>query len=123
MNSNLGPQFYSHEQLGALQASDYKGTVAEGVGAMKSWQEKFGGPKGYGNAREYDEGDGPEQAVERLRPSIRERGVEKPITVVDWGDYESIKDGHHRAVAAHLEGKGAPVERMTVDQYTRRRYG
>lgn len=121
MSGNLNPvQFLDHASLGELKASDYAGHVRDGVGAMESWQEKFGGS---GSAREYDEGDSPAHSVDRMRSSIREQGgVQKPITLVDWGSHTSIKDGHHRAVAAYMEGHGAPVETLSSDEYVRRLY-
>jgi hypothetical protein len=119
-NANLGPQFFDHAALGDLKASDYAGHVREGVEPMERWQQQFGGS---GNAIHYDEGDSPTAHVSRLREDIRTNGVQKPITVVDWGTHRSIKDGHHRAVAAHLEGQGAPGEVLTSDQYVKRMYG
>jgi hypothetical protein len=118
-NLNLGQQFLDHETLGSLHASDYKGQVHEGVEPMERWQEKFGGS---GSAIQYKEGDSPTQYVDRMRPDIREKGVQRPIDVVDYGSHQSIKDGHHRAVSAYLEGQGAPVHVRTIDEYIRAAY-
>lgn len=118
-HESLGPQFMDHDTLGALKTSDYAGHVRDGVPAMESWQSKFGGTT---EAREYDPGDGPAQSVERMRADIRANGIQKPITVIDYESHRSIKDGHHRAVAAHMEGQGAPVEVITSDEYVKRLY-
>lgn len=120
-SDHLGPQFFSHEELGTLSASDYKGTVAEGVPAMDAWQTQFNSHPSV--TRQYNEGESPSSVVDGLRKDIRENGMQKPITVVDWGGHRSIKEGHHRAVAAHMEGMGAPAEVLTSDQFVKRLYG
>jgi hypothetical protein len=72
---------------------------------MQGWQEKFGGTT---EARPYEAGDGPAAKVEALRAHIRAGGEVPPIHINHWkqSGYMSISDGHHRAVAAHLEGRG-----------------
>lgn len=125
-NPNLGPQFFEHERLGSLNASDYKGTVAEGTAPMERWHGLFGGTT---EGRPYDDGVTPTSHVESLRADIRERGVQHPITAVDYSDDPDaaslgirIRDGHHRAVAAYLEGQGAPVEVLSSRAYAKRRF-
>jgi hypothetical protein len=109
INRNLNvQQFIPHEELGGLRTPDFGGTVGDPdpVGRMERWQGMFGGTA---EARHYDEGDNPAKAVGRLREDVRDNGVQRPIVVNDWGTYRSIHDGHHRAVAAHLEGQGVPA--------------
>jgi len=102
-------QFLGHAEVGALKALDFKGHIGDPdpVGRMEHWQSKFGGTT---EARHYDEGDSPTAAVDRMRKDVRARGVQEPITINEWGDgTRTIYDGHHRAVAAHLEGQGVPA--------------
>lgn len=111
-HSALSPvQFIEHADLAGLRAVDFKGHIGDPdpVGRMEDWQAKFGGTT---EARHYAEGDSPTAAVERLRGEIREGGgVQEPIHVNHWkaSGYMSISDGHHRAVAAYLEGQGVPA--------------
>lgn len=113
MSGNLGPQFLSHDEVGALRSADFKGLIGEPdpVGRMEHWQSLFGGT---GEARHYDPGDSPTQHVAQLRESVREHGVQTPIHVREWrykdgSSSRTIYDGNHRAVAAHLEGQGVPA--------------
>lgn len=110
MNQNLGPQFLDHETLGRVRAVDFPGKIGDPdpVGRMQGWQDKFGGT---GEARHYEEGVSPASHVAQMRDSVRSEGVHSPIVVNDWysdGNY-SMHDGHHRAVAAYLEGQGVPA--------------
>lgn len=116
--SNLGPQFLGYPQRGTLlephevagiKALDFKGNIGDPdpVGRMEHWQSLFGGTT---EARHYDEGDSPTKHVERLRADVRQHGVQYPIHVNEWGDgSRSLSDGHHRAVAAYLEGQRVPA--------------
>jgi hypothetical protein len=112
--SHLGPQFLSHQELGSLRSTDFPGPIGDPdpIGRMEGWQEKFGGT---GEARHYEPGDNPTKHVAAIRESVREHGVQEPITVREWrykdGSRDrTIYDGAHRAVAAHLEGQGAPAK-------------
>jgi hypothetical protein len=111
----LSDQFLSHEDLGKVKAMDFPGHIGDPdpVGRMQGWQEKFGGT---GEARHYDEGETPEAKVRGLQDHFRTGGEVPPVVVNHWkaSGYMSMDDGHHRAVAAHLEGKGL---RATVKEW------
>lgn len=102
----LGEQFLDHQALGRLRASDFPGDIGDPdpVGRMENWREKF--PT---MSRQYDEGDGPTARVEKFRGDMKKGDEFPPIRVNHWkqSGYMSIEEGHHRAVAAHLEGRGA----------------
>lgn len=106
----LGQQFLDHETLGKIKATDFPGHIGDldPVGRMEGWQEKFGGT---GNARPYDEGVTPASQIASLRAHISQGGEVPAIRINHWkaSGYMGMEDGHHRAVAAHLEGKGVPA--------------
>lgn len=103
----LGPQFMSHEEIGKVHAIDFPGNIGDPdpVGRMEGWQEKFGGTN---EARAYPEGATPTSHVNALREHFRAGGEVPPVTINHWkkSGYMAMSDGHHRAVAAHLEGQG-----------------
>jgi hypothetical protein len=113
-NSHLSPQqFLEPHELAQVRAMDFKGTIGDPdpVGRMEHWQSLFGGTS---EARPYPEGDSPTARVGRLRESVRQEGVKEPLHINEWGNGDRVMmNGHHRAVAAFLEGKGAPA-RITV---------
>lgn len=110
-----GRQFIDHTSLGSVRTPDFGGTVGEPdpVGRMEKWQSMFGGT---GEARHYDEGDTPTKRVGALQQHLAQGGEVPPISVTHWHyqdsshDYQSIMDGHHRAVAAHLAGQGIAAQ-------------
>ncbi len=103
----LGPQFMSHEDLGRVRAVDFPGHIGDPdpVGRMQGWQEKFGGTT---EARDYPAGDSPASRVQGLRDHFQTGGEVPPVHINHWkkSGYMALSDGHHRAVAAHLEGRG-----------------
>ena len=106
----LGPQFLSPEELGKVHAVDFPGNIGDPdpVGRMENWQSKFGGTT---EARHYDEGNSPTKHVDALREHLRSGGEVPPVHINHWkaSGYMAMSDGHHRAVAAHLEGQGVPA--------------
>lgn len=119
-NYYLGPQFLEHHELAEVNAGDFKGKIGDPdpVGRMEHWQSLFGGTS---EARPYDEGDSPTAAVGRMRESVRDKGVERPVHINEWSDgRRTVSDGHHRAVAAFLEGHGVPAHIKVYPNIPRR---
>lgn len=111
----LSNQFLDHVDLAKVRAVDFPGHVGDPdpVGRMEGWQEKFGGTT---EARHYPEGETPSSKVEGLREHIRSGGEVPPVTINHWkaSGYMALDDGHHRAVASYLEGRGV---RATIKEW------
>lgn len=114
-SDHLGPQFLSHEELGALSAGDFPGKI--GHPQARARFDRYNRAEGL--LAKHREAGGPLSYLDGFTEKVREDGgVQEPITVADFGTSRRIWDGHHRALAAHALGQGVharvePIDRLT----------
>lgn len=108
MNDNLSPHQFTPEQVGALRANDFPGSIGDQAARSRFRQSALQGDT---VRPSHQRAGDPLAHLDQFTEKVRQDGkITEPIDVVehDWGDHYSIKDGHHRALAAQAAGLPLP---------------
>lgn len=113
-NANLGPQFYTGDEIASLHATDWHGTIGD-----RHAEEHLvrNGAEIYGSVQRS------QGHLFKVRDEISESGghINEPASIVHTADGRRLVwDGHHRALTAHQFDLPLPVQHYTEDEMRRR---
>lgn len=113
-NPNLGPQFYSGQELADLHASDFPGRIGHPDAENRLLEH---------NAEIFGSRKGAVEHLNRVRDQVSETGghILEPAAVVHFPTGPPrLWDGHHRALTAHQFDGVLPVKHYTLEEVTHR---
>lgn len=113
-NNNLGPQFYTGEDIANLHATDWQGRIGD-----RDAEEKLV----HNGAEIFGSKQSSLGHLFKVRDEISESGgyIREPAAIVHRPDGSRVVwDGHHRALTAHQFELPLPVQHYTEAEMRRR---
>lgn len=105
---HLSPQQFDPEQVAALRAGDFPGSIGDAAARKRFNQYSLNGDSVRTSHRE---AGGPLPYLDQFTEKVRRDGrIKEPVEVLDMTDHYQIWDGHHRALAAHATGLPLPYK-------------